>query len=113
MPSQVVVQKRITRISLLLFISRKKMAPSNLISLFFFSKNYTSKKVFFSKFLGNVSIKIAKEHSNKLECDARLVRKSPSYLYPWISKRVGKYNGPSQNKGIAFDRWIGPFLYWI
>jgi putative transposase len=54
-------------------------------------------------------IKSAEKPLDKLEYDARLVRKRYGYFYLCIPKKLDKYNGPSQNKVIAFDPGMKTF----
>lgn len=75
--------------------------------------NYMLKRKFFPKFfkiekeeLDNV-IKSTEDLPNKLDYDARLVKKKKKkrygHFYLCILKKLDEYNGPSQNKVIAFD----------
>jgi hypothetical protein len=86
---------------------KKKKAPSDSIAIY--AKHYKSKGVIFPKFFGKEPIKSAEELPDKLEYDARLVRKRYGYVYLCIPKRLDKYNGPSQNKVIAFDPEVRTF----
>jgi hypothetical protein len=52
---------------------KKKKAPSGSIAIY--ANNYKSKGVIFSKFFGKEPIKSAEELPDKLEYDARLIRK--------------------------------------
>jgi putative transposase len=88
---------------------KKKKAPSDSIAIC--AKNYTSKGVIFPRFFGKEPIKSAEQLPDKLEYDARLVRKRYGYFYLRIPKKLDKYNGPSQNKVIAFDP--GMRTFWI
>jgi hypothetical protein len=81
----------------------KKKAPSDLIAIY--SKHYKSKGVFVPTFFG----KEPEELPNKLEYDARFVRKRYDHFYLCIPKKLGKHNEPSQNKVIAFDPGMRPF----
>jgi transposase len=58
---------------------------------------------------GKEPIKSAEELPDKLEYDARLVRKRSGHFYLCIPKKLDKYNGPPQNKTIAFDPGIRTF----
>jgi hypothetical protein len=60
------------------------------------------KGVIFPRFFKKEPMKSAEELPDKLEYDARLVRKCYSHFYLCILKRLDKYNGPPQNKIIAF-----------
>jgi putative transposase len=86
---------------------KKKKAPSDSITIY--SKHYKSKGVIFPRVFGKEPIKSAEELPDKLEYDARLVRKRYGYFYLCISKKLDKYNGPSQNKIIAFNPGIVTF----
>jgi putative transposase len=67
------------------------------------------KEVFFPRFFEKEPIKSAEEPLDKLEYDARLVRKRYGYFYLCIPKKLDKYNGPPQNKVIAFDSEVRTF----
>jgi putative transposase len=86
---------------------KKKKAPSDSIAIY--AKHYNSKGVIFPRFFGKDPIKSAEELPDKLEYDARLVRKHYGHFYLCIPKKLDKYNGPSQNKVIAFDPGMRPF----
>jgi putative transposase len=86
---------------------KKKKAPSDSIAIH--ATNYKSKGVIFSRFFGKEPIKSAEKLPDKLEYDARLVRKRYGYFYLCIPKKLDKYNGPSQNKVIAFDPGVRTF----
>jgi hypothetical protein len=86
---------------------KKKKAPSDSIAIH--ANNYKSKGVIFPTFLGEEPIKSAEKLPDKLEYDARLVKKRLGHFYLSIPKRLDKYNGPSQNKVIAFDPWMRTF----
>jgi putative transposase len=86
---------------------KKKKAPSDSIAIYV--NNYKSKGVIFPTFFGEEPIKSAEELPDKLEYDARLVRKRYGYFYLRIPKKLDKYNGPSQNKVIAFDPGMRTF----
>jgi transposase len=58
---------------------------------------------------GKEPIKSAEDLLNKLEYDARLVRKRYGHFYLCIPKKLDKYNGPPQNKVIAFDPGMRTF----
>jgi putative transposase len=58
--------------------------------------------VIFPRFFGKEPIKSAEQFPDKLEYDARLVRKRYGYFYLCIPKKLDKYNGSSLNKVIAF-----------
>jgi putative transposase len=73
-------------------------------------KNYKSKGVIFPTFFGKEPIQSAEQLPDKLEYDARLVRKTLGHFYLCIPKKLDKYNGPSQNKVIAFDPGIKTFV---
>jgi putative transposase len=60
-------------------------------------------------FFGKEPIKSAEQLPDKLEYDARLVRKRLGHFYLCIPKKLDKYNGPSHNKVIAFDPGIRTF----
>jgi hypothetical protein len=66
--------------------------------------------VIFSRFFAKEPIKSAEELPDKLEYDARLVRKRYGHFYLCIPKKLDKYNGPSQNKVIAFDPGMKTFF---
>jgi putative transposase len=66
-------------------------------------------RVIFHKFFRKEPIKSAEELPDKLEYDARLARKRYGHFYLCIPKRLDKYNGPSQNKVIAFDPGMRTF----
>jgi transposase len=87
---------------------KKKKAPSDSIAIQ--AKNYKSKGVIFPRFFGEEPIKSAEKLPDKLEYDARLVRKRYGHFYLCIPKKLGKYNGPSQNKVIAFDPGMRTFF---
>jgi putative transposase len=89
---------------------KKKKAPSDSIAIY--AKNYTSKGVIFPTFFGKEPIKSAEQLPDKLEYDIRLVRKrlGHGYFYLCIPKKLDKYNGPSQNKVIAFDPGVRTFF---
>jgi hypothetical protein len=74
---------------------KKKKAPSDLIAIY--ANNYKSKGVISPRFFGKEPIKSAEKLSDKLEYDARLVRKRYGYFYLCIPKKLDKYNGPPQN----------------
>jgi transposase len=80
---------------------KKKKVPSDSIAIY--TKHYKSKGVIFLRFFGKELIKSAEQLPDKLEYDARLVRKRYDHFYLCIPKNLDKYNGPSQNKVIAFD----------
>jgi putative transposase len=86
---------------------KKKKTPSDLIAIC--ANNYTSKGVIFPRVFGEEPIKSAEQLPDKLEYDARLVRKSLGHFYLCIPKKLYKYNGPSQNKVIAFDPGVRTF----
>jgi putative transposase len=86
---------------------KKKKAPSDSIAIY--EKHYKSKGVIFPRVFGKESIKSAQQLPDKLEYDARLVRKRYGYFYLCIPKKLDKYNGPSQNKVIAFDPGMRTF----
>jgi putative transposase len=86
---------------------KKKKAPSDSIAIY--AKNYKSKEVIFPRFFGGEPIKGAEKLPDKLEYDARLVRKRYGYFYLCIPKRLDKYNGPPKNKIIAFDFGVRTF----
>jgi putative transposase len=86
---------------------KKKKAPSDSIAIF--AKNYKAKGVIFPTFFGKEPIKSAEELPDKLEYDARLARKRYGHFYLCIPKKPGKYNGPLQNKVIAFDPGMKTF----
>jgi putative transposase len=71
--------------------------------------HYNSKGVIFPTFFGEEPIKSAEQLLDKLEYDARLVRKRYGYFYLCILKNLDKYNGPSQNKVIVFDPGMRTF----
>jgi hypothetical protein len=85
---------------------KKKKAPSDSIAIY--AKNYKSKEVIFPTFFEKEPIKSAKL-PDKLEYDARLIRKRLGHFYLCISIKLDKYNGPSQNKDIAFNPEIRTF----
>jgi transposase len=97
------LQKRITTISP--SISRKRSD-----SIAIYAKNFKSKGVIFPRFFGKEPIKSAEELPDKLEYDARLVRKRYGHFYLCIPKKLDKYNEPSQNKVITFDLEIRIFV---
>jgi hypothetical protein len=74
-----------------------------------YAKHYKSKEVFFSTFFGKEPIKSAEQLPDKLEYDARLVRKRYGYFYLCIPKKLDKDNGPLQNKVIVFDPGMRTF----
>jgi putative transposase len=86
---------------------KKKKAPSDSIAIH--ATNYKSKGVIFPRFFGKEPIKSAEELPDKLEYDARLVKKLYGHFYLCIPKRLDKYNGPSQNKVVAFDPGVRTF----
>jgi hypothetical protein len=65
--------------------------------------------VIFPTFFGKEPIKSAEQLPDKLEYDARLVRKRLGHFYLCIPKKLDKYNGPSQNNVIAFDPGMRTF----
>jgi transposase len=87
---------------------KKKKAPSDSIAIC--AKNYKSKGVIFLRFFGKEPIKNTEQLPDKLEYDARLVRKRYGYFYLCIPKKLDKYNGPPQNKVIAFDPGMRTFF---
>jgi putative transposase len=87
---------------------KKKKAPSDSIAIH--ATNYKSKGVIFPRFFGKKPIKSAEKLPDKLEYDARLVKKRYGYFYLCIPKNLDKYNGPSQNKIIAFDPGVRIFF---
>jgi hypothetical protein len=86
---------------------KKKKAPSDSIAIY--AKNYKSKGIIFPRFFGKETIKSAEEFPDKLEYDARLVRKRYGHFYLCIPKKLDKYNEPSQNKVIAFNPGMRTF----
>jgi putative transposase len=86
---------------------KKKKAPSD--SIVIYANNYKSKRVIFPTFFGKDPIKSAEQLLDKLEYDARLIRKRLGHFYLCIPKKLDKYNGPSQNKVIAFDPGVRTF----
>jgi putative transposase len=86
---------------------KKKKAPSDSIAIY--ANNYKSKGVIFPRFFGKEPIKSAEKLPDKLEYDARLVRKRYGFFYLCIPKKLDKYNGLSQNKVIAFDPGVRTF----
>jgi putative transposase len=86
---------------------KKKKAPSDSIAIH--AKNYKLKKIIFPRVFGKEPIKSAEQLPDKLEYDARLVRKRLGHFYLCIPKKLDKYNGPSQNKVIAFDPGMRTF----
>jgi putative transposase len=105
MPTRVILQKRITKT--LSLDSKKKKKRSDSIAIY--AKYYKSKGVIFPRFFGKEPIKSAEELPDKLEYDARLVRKRLGHFYLCIPKKLDKYNGPPQNKVIAFDPGMRTF----
>jgi putative transposase len=87
---------------------KKKKAPSDSIAIC--ANNYKSKGVIFPKFFGKEPIKSAEQLPDKLEYDSRLVRKRYGHFYLCIPKKLDKYNGPSQNKVIAFNPGVRTFF---
>jgi hypothetical protein len=87
---------------------KKKTAPSDSIAIY--ANNYKSKGVIFPRFFGKEPIKSAEELPDKLEYDGRLVKKRLGHFYLCIPKKLDKYNGPSQNKVIAFDPRMRTFF---
>jgi hypothetical protein len=71
----------------------KKKASSDSIAIY--AKHYKSKGVIYSKFFGKEPIKSAEQLPDKLEYDARRVRKLYGHFYLCIPKKFDKYNGPS------------------
>jgi hypothetical protein len=57
-------------------------------------RNNKSKEVIFPTFFGKEPIKSEENLPDKLEYDARLVRKSYGHFYLYIPKKLDKYNGP-------------------
>jgi hypothetical protein len=86
---------------------KKKKAPSDSIAIY--ATNYKSKGVIFPTFFGKEPIKSAEKPPDKLEYDFRLVKKRLGHFYLCIPKKLDKYNGPSQNKVIAFDPGMRTF----
>jgi putative transposase len=86
---------------------KKKKAPSDSIAIY--AKNYKSKGVIFPTLFGEEPIKSAEKLPDKLEYDARLVRKRYGYFYLCIPKRLDKYNRSPQNKVIAFHPGVRTF----
>jgi putative transposase len=86
---------------------KKKKAPSDSIAIY--AKHYKSKEVIFLTFFGEEPIKSAEELPDKLEYDARLVKKRYGYFYLCICKKLDKYNSPLQNKIIVFDPGMRTF----
>jgi putative transposase len=86
---------------------KKKKAPSDSIAIY--ANHYKSKGVIFPKFFGEEPIKSAEKLPDKLEYDARLVRKRYGHFYLCIPKKLDKYNRPSQNKIIVFDPGVKTF----
>jgi hypothetical protein len=86
---------------------KKKKAPSDSIAIY--AKNNNSQGVIFLRVFGKESIKSAEELPYKLEYDARLVRERYGHFYLCIPKKLDKYNGPSQNKVIAFGPGVRIF----
>jgi transposase len=86
---------------------KKKKASSDSITIY--SKHYKSKWVIFPRFFGKKPIKSVEELPDKLEYDVRLVRKRYDHFYLRVPKKLDKYNGPSQNKVIAFDPGVRTF----
>jgi hypothetical protein len=72
---------------------KKKKAPSDSIAIH--ANNYKSKGVIFPTFYGEEPIKSAEQLPDKLEYDARLVRKRYGHFYLCIPKKPDKYNWPS------------------
>jgi putative transposase len=85
----------------------KKKAPSD--SLAIYAKNYKSKGVILYRVFEKELIKSAEELPDKLKYNSRLVRTHLGHFYLRIPKKLDKYNGPSQNKVIAFDPGIKTF----
>jgi hypothetical protein len=67
---------------------KKKKAPSDLIAIY--AKNYRSKGVIFPTFFKKEPIKSSEELPDKLEYDARLVRKRLGHFYLCIPKNLDK-----------------------
>jgi transposase len=86
---------------------KKKKAPSDSIAIY--AKHYKSEGVIFPRFFRKKPIKSEEEFPDKLEYDARLVRKHYGHFYLCIPKRLDKYSEPSQNKVVAFDPGIRTF----
>jgi putative transposase len=86
---------------------KKKKVPSDSIAIY--AKHYKSKGVIFLRFFGKELIKSAEKLPDKLEYDARLVRQRYDHFYLCVPKQLDKYNGPSQNKVIAFDPGMGTY----
>jgi hypothetical protein len=67
---------------------KKKKAPSDSIAIY--ANNYKSKGVIFLRFFGKEPIKSAEQLPDKLEYDARLVRKRYDHFYLCIPKKTGQ-----------------------
>jgi hypothetical protein len=79
---------------------KKKKAPSNSIAIH--ANNYKSKGVFFPMFFGKEPIKSAEELSDKLEYDARLVRKRYGHFYFSIPKKTRQIQWTATKQGHCF-----------
>jgi hypothetical protein len=78
---------------------KKKKAPSD--SIVIYAKNYKSKGVIFPTFFGKKPIKSAEKPPDKLEYDARLVRKRYGHFYLCIpKKKLDKYNGLYKTRSL-------------
>jgi putative transposase len=71
--------------------------------------NYKSKGVIFPRVFGKEPIKNAEELPDKLEYDARLVRKRYGYFYLCIPKKTRQIQWTVTKKVIAFDPGIRTF----
>lgn len=98
MPRQRILQIWVKTV--LLFISRKKEAPShpNMINAAYYKLN----EVFFHMFFRSKAINSAEDLPYEPEYDDGLVRKRYSYFYLRIPKRLGKFNGPSKKQNYYF-----------
>jgi hypothetical protein len=86
---------------------KKKKGPSDSTAIY--AKHYKSKGVIFPRFFGKEPIKNAEDLLDKLEYDSRLARTRLGHSNLCIPKKLDKYNGPSQNKVIAFDPGMRTF----
>jgi hypothetical protein len=79
---------------------KKKKTPSDSIAIC--AKNCKSKGIIFPRFFGKEPIKSAEQLPDKLEYDARLVRKSLGHFYLCIPKKTRQIQWTATKQGHCF-----------
>jgi hypothetical protein len=99
------------RITISLFISRKR--KHQVIQLQSMLKITYQRGVIFPTSLGKEPIKSAEQLPDKLEYDARLVKKTYWPFLPLHSKKTRQIQWTVTKQGHCFSSWGQNLLYWI